>query len=362
MTDYSSYQHLLIEKSDGIITLTMNRPETLNSTNFRLHNELSRIWLDIGADPEVRVAVVTGAGEAFSAGGDFEMIEQAIDNPAIVAQNTKEAGDIVYNILNLDKPVISAINGVAVGAGLAVALMADISIAAEDARITDGHIRLGAKYYLLTCDFLDGKEAERIGLVSMAVPRDELMETAMRVARRLADGPQPAIRFTKRALNQWLRQAGHTSFDYSLLAEALGFFGDDVKEAWPRCASDGGPNTRRRKTRDVGTFSCQIEVFSADGSPLLTRLGVEPRRRIQSELADGSIVEDAIGEARVSVEGVETTTIVVFVGEGAPTLLGAYTLEGALLMVDPIRQQLAPTHALRMANLIEFIDSEVPQH
>ena len=186
MTDYSSYQHLLIEKSDGIITLTMNRPETLNSTNFRLHNELSRIWLDIGADPEVRVAVVTGAGEAFSAGGDFEMIEQAIDNPAIVAQNTKEAGDIVYNILNLDKPVISAINGVAVGAGLAVALMADISIAAEDARITDGHIRLGvaagdhaaiiwpllcgmakAKYYLLTCDFLDGKEAERIGLVSM---------------------------------------------------------------------------------------------------------------------------------------------------------------------------------------------------
>ena len=207
MTDYSSYQHLLIEKSDGIITLTMNRPETLNSTNFRLHNELSRVWLDIGADPEVRVAVVTGAGEAFSAGGDFEMIEQAIDNPAIVAQNTKEAGDIVYNILNLDKPVISAINGVAVGAGLAVALMADISIAAEDARITDGHIRLGvaagdhaaiiwpllcgmakAKYYLLTCDFLDGKEAERIGLVSMAVPRDELMETAMRVARRLADG------------------------------------------------------------------------------------------------------------------------------------------------------------------------------
>jgi clan AA aspartic protease len=132
----------------------------------------------------------------------------------------------------------------------------------------------------------------------------------------------------------------------------------------------------------MGTFSCQIEVFSPDGSrsesvdalvdtgstytclpsALLTRLGVEPRRRIQSELADGSIVEDAIGEARVSVEGVETTTIVVFVGEGAPTLLGAYTLEGALLMVDPFRQQLAPTHALRMDNLIEFIDSEVPQH
>ena len=119
MTDYSSYQHLLIEKADGIMTLTMNRPESLNSANFRLHNELSRIWLDIAADPEVRVAVVTGAGDAFSAGGDFEMIEQAIDNPAIIAQNTQEASDIVYNILNLDKPIISAINGVAVGAGLA---------------------------------------------------------------------------------------------------------------------------------------------------------------------------------------------------------------------------------------------------
>ena len=128
-------------------------------------------------------------------------------------------------------------------------VLTDISIASENARITDGHIRLGvaagdhaamiwpllcgmakAKYYLLTSDFLDGKEAERIGLVSLAVPQDELMPRAMEVARRLADGPQSAIRFTKRALNQWLRQAGHTSFDYSLLAEALGFFGEDVKE------------------------------------------------------------------------------------------------------------------------------------
>ena len=249
MADYSSYQHLLVEKQEGIALLTMNRPEVLNATNFRMHNELSRIWSDLGEDPEVRVALITGAGNAFSAGGDFEMIEQAIGNPEVIASNTKEAGDIVYNLLNLDKPVVSAINDVAVGSGLAVALLADISIASEDARITDGHIRLGvaagdhaaliwpllcgmakAKYYLLTCDFLAGKEAERIGLVSKAVPPDQLMPTALEVARKLADGPQPALRFTKRALNQWLRQAAHTAFDYSLLAEALGFFGDDVKE------------------------------------------------------------------------------------------------------------------------------------
>ena len=249
MVDYSGYQHILIEKDNGIALLTMNRPEKLNATNFRLHYELSRIWLDLGDDPEVRVAVVTGAGSAFSAGGDFEVVEQAIGNAEVVGNNMKEASDLVYNMINLDKPVISAINGVAVGAGLAVALLADISIASEKARFTDGHIRLGvaagdhaaviwpllmsmakAKYYLLTCDFLDGKEAERIGLVSLVVPPEELMPKAMEVARKLADGPQPATRYTKKALNQWLRMGAHTAFDYSLAVEMLGFLGDDVRE------------------------------------------------------------------------------------------------------------------------------------
>ena len=249
MVDYSGYQHIIVEITDGVALLTLNRPEVFNATNFRLHNELTRIWPDIGRDPEVRVAVVTGAGNAFSAGGDFEMIEKAMGNPEVIAQNMQEANDIVYNMIALDKPVVSAINGVAVGAGLAVALLADISIASEKARFTDGHVRLGvaagdhaaliwpllmsmakAKYYLLTCDFLDGKEAERIGLVSLVVPHEELMTKAMEVAHKLADGPQPAIRFTKKALNQWLRLGAHTAFDYSLALEMLGFLGDDVKE------------------------------------------------------------------------------------------------------------------------------------
>jgi enoyl-CoA hydratase len=160
----------------------------------------------------------------------------------------KEAGDIVYNIANLDKPVISAINGTAVGAGLAVALMADISIIAEDARLTDGHLRLGvgagdhaaiiwpllcglakAKYYLLTADFIDGKEAERIGLVSLCVPRDQVLPRALAVGTKLATGPQLAVRWTKRALNHWVRQAGPI-FDHSLALEMLGFFTDDMRE------------------------------------------------------------------------------------------------------------------------------------
>jgi enoyl-CoA hydratase len=231
-----------------------------NATNGRLHYELGRIWLDIGADPHVRVAVITGAGKAFSAGGDLDLIEAFLGDAAAVANTMKEASDLVYNIINLEKPVISAINGVAVGAGLAVALLADISIASEEARFTDGHIRLGvgagdhsviiwpllcgmarAKRYLLTADFLDAKEAERIGLVSMVVPHAQLMPTAMEFAHKLANGPQPAIRWTKRALNQWLRVMG-PAFDYSLATEMLSFFGPDVREGLQALRDKRQPN------------------------------------------------------------------------------------------------------------------------
>jgi enoyl-CoA hydratase len=249
MMDYSQYEHLLFERKDnGILLITMNRPEVLNAANARLHWELSRVWLDIDADSDTRVVVITGAGRAFSAGGDLEMIESYQGNLEVIAGVMKEASNIVYNMVNLDKPVVSAINGVAVGAGLAVALLADISIMSETARLTDGHIRLGvgagdhaaiiwpllcgmakAKYYLLTADFIDGKEAERIGLVSMCVPQDDVVAKAMEVATKLATGPQLAVRWTKRALNNWVRQAGPI-FDNSLSLEMLGFFSHDVAE------------------------------------------------------------------------------------------------------------------------------------
>ena len=249
MYDYSKYEHILFDIKDGVALLTINRPEVYNATNFKLHNELSKVWLDLGQDDDVRVVVITGAGTAFSAGGDFDLIQDSIGNAKVISGTMEEARDIVHNMINLDKPVISAINGVAVGAGLAVAMLADISIASDKARFTDGHVRLGvaagdhaaviwpmligmakAKYYLLTCDFLDGTEAERIGLISQVVPHDDLMDRAMDVANRLAKGSQQALKYTKRSLNQWLRQAEHTAFYYSLSLEMLGFFGEDVQE------------------------------------------------------------------------------------------------------------------------------------
>ncbi len=248
--DYRDYQHLTFERRDrGVVLITINRPEVLNATNDRLHWELTQVWLTFDADPQARVAVVTGAGNrAFSAGGDLDMVEANSRDPRRLARTVREASDLVYNMINTDKPIVSAINGVAVGAGLVVALLADISIMSETARFTDGHTKLGvvagdhaailwpllcgmakAKYYLLTSEFIDGREAERIGLVSLCVPPEQVLPRALDVADRLARGAQQAIRWTKRSLNNWLRQAGPI-FDQSIALEMLTFMEEDVRE------------------------------------------------------------------------------------------------------------------------------------
>jgi len=247
--DYADFRHLTFEsRPNGVLVVTINRPEVLNAANARLHWEFTQIWPVVDADPKTRVVVVTGAGKAFSAGGDLSLVEDMAGNPDALTRTMREASDLVYNMINLDKPVVSAINGVAVGAGLVVALMADVSIIAETARFTDGHTRLGvaagdhaailwpllcgmakAKYYLLTADFIDGREAERIGLVTMCVPPDQVMPKALDVADRLARGSQNSIQWTKRALNNWLRQAGPI-FDQSLALEMLSFSYPDVRE------------------------------------------------------------------------------------------------------------------------------------
>ncbi len=246
---FDRYPGLLFERHDhGVLVMTLNRPDRLNATDGPLHRGLSRVWDDIHDDPETRVVIVTGAGDAFSAGGDLEWIAQMAGNYEVIREVMQEAGDIVYKMMSCSKIIISAINGVAVGAGLAVALMADISIIAEEARFTDGHLRLGvgagdhanilwplsagmakAKYYLLTADFITGRQADEIGLVSKAVPAADLMSEAMTVATKIATGPQDAVRWTKRNLNLWLTQAA-PAFDASLAFEMLSFLGPDAAE------------------------------------------------------------------------------------------------------------------------------------
>jgi enoyl-CoA hydratase len=232
----------------GILDLVMSKPGKLNAADRRMHRQLADVWLTVDADDEVDVVVVRGEGGAFSAGGDFDMIDDIIADFADRATVWREARDLVYNVINCSKPVVSAMEGPAVGAGLVVGLLADISIAGRSARIIDGHTRIGvgagdhaaivwpllcglakSKYYLLLCEPMSGEEAERIGLVSLVADDGQANERALEVARKLKAGSRTALRWTKYSLNNWLRMAGPT-FDTSLALEFLAFTGPDAKE------------------------------------------------------------------------------------------------------------------------------------
>src|ERR1700679_720788 len=189
-----------------VLRITMDNGK-MNTADNALHGELTEIWRDVDRDPSVNVAILTGAGKVFSAGGDFAMIQENITDFAARARQWREAKDIVYNLINCSKPIVSAMRGVAVGAGLVCGMLADVSIASKDCRIVDGHTRLGvaagdhaaiiwpllcglakAKYYLLLCEQVLGAEAERIGLISLAVEDGELDARALEIAARLAEG------------------------------------------------------------------------------------------------------------------------------------------------------------------------------
>ncbi|OZI77288.1 enoyl-CoA hydratase/isomerase family protein [Bordetella genomosp. 12] len=252
LAHYARYEALKLRRHpEGVLELIMGAKDAsgkLSTADHRLHRELADIWRDIDTDPLTRVVVIRGEGKGFSGGGDLDLVQQMADDFEVRARVWREARDLVYNIINCNKPVVSAMHGAAVGAGLVAGLLADVSIAARDARIIDGHTRLGvaagdhaaivwpllcgmakAKYYLLLCETVSGEEAERIGLVSLCVDEPQLIERAFEVAYRLARGSQTAIRWTKYALNNWLRQAG-PSFDTSLALEFMGFAGPDVRE------------------------------------------------------------------------------------------------------------------------------------
>ena len=246
---YAEYKSLAFERPQpGILEIVMGREGKLAVADAQMHRELAEIWRDVDTDPDTAVAIIRGVGKGFSGGGSLDLVEEMTLDFDTRARVWREARDLVYNLINCSKIVISAMHGPAVGAGLVTGLLADISIAARNARIIDGHTRLGvaagdhaaivwpllcgmakAKYYLLLCEEMSGEEAERIGLVSMCVDEEQLVAKAREVAQRLLRGSQSAIRWTKYSLNNWLRMAGPT-FDTSLALEMLGFSGPDVRE------------------------------------------------------------------------------------------------------------------------------------
>jgi enoyl-CoA hydratase/carnithine racemase len=246
---YAEFTSLELDRpEEWILRLTLRTPGKLNAVGHDAHAQLAALWQTVDRDPDTRVVLVRGADGTFSSGGDLSLVEDVARDWETRLRVFHEARDLVRNIVECRKPVVAAIDGHAVGAGLAVALLADVSVAAPSARIVDGHTRLGvaagdhavlvwpllcglakAKYHLLLCEPVDGVEAERIGLVSLCVPADELEERALEIARRLAAGSQAAIAHTKLALNNWLRSAG-PAFDASLALEFLDMTGPDVAE------------------------------------------------------------------------------------------------------------------------------------
>jgi len=231
----------------GILEVIIANEARLNAAGAALHRDLAQVWRTIDADAAVRAVLVRGAGAHFCAGGDFALIEEMIADDAALVRVWKEASDLVYNLVNCSKPVVSAIRGSAVGAGLAVALLADIAIAGRSARLMDGHTRLGvaagdhavliwpllcglarARYYLLLNEPVTGEVAERIGLVARCVDDDAVYTEGLETARKLAAGSATAMQWTKHALNNWLRLAG-PNFDASLALEFLGFRLPDIR-------------------------------------------------------------------------------------------------------------------------------------
>lgn len=245
---YEAFSTLTFDvPAKGVLRITLDAPG-LNAVTPTAHAHLADVWPAIDRDPAVRAVVLQGAGRAFSAGGSFDLVDKVMGSEAGRLETMREARDMITNMLNCSKPVVSAVHGVAVGAGLVAALLSDVSVVGRTARIIDGHTRLGvaagdhaalcwpllcgmakAKYYLLTCDELTGEEAERIGLVSLCVDDGEEQEQALQIATRLAAGAQQAVRWTKHTLNHWYR-AAFPIFDASLAYEMLGFTAADARE------------------------------------------------------------------------------------------------------------------------------------
>jgi enoyl-CoA hydratase len=269
MADYSTYEFIKVEKADRVATVTLNRPDALNAVTTALHHELELIWLDLAADQDVNAIILTGAGRAFCAGGDVKGMASGSftgvskGRGPITAANGRR---LVQNILEVEQPIIGAINGDAVGLGATIALLCDITVVSEKARFADTHVKVGvvagdggaviwpllvgphrAKEFLMRGNFINGAEAGRIGMVNYAVPPEQVMPKARELAQELADGPTWAIRWSKLAVNKWLKEQANLIMDASLAYEMMTFKTQDHKEAVKAFIEKRKPNFIRAK-------------------------------------------------------------------------------------------------------------------
>jgi enoyl-CoA hydratase len=250
MALFDDYQAILFNRRGRVLEVTLNRPDKLNATDAVLHTELARVFTDISGDPDSDIVILTGAGRAFSAGGDVAWMQEAIDEPARFEQTIREAKQIVFGLIDCEKPVIAKLNGHATGLGCTIALFCDVIFAADHAKIGDPHVSIGfvagdggaviwpqligyarAKEYLMTGDLMTAAQAAQMGLINHAVPAGELDEKVNAFADRLAAGATRAIRWTKMSVNIGLRDLATSIMDASLAYEALSNITPDHEEA-----------------------------------------------------------------------------------------------------------------------------------
>lgn len=249
MVDYSQYKTLMVEKKDKVLTVTLNRPKAMNAVSREMHRELADIFVDINKDDETNVIILTGAGPAFSAGGDMKGIEEMKADPSMGIPMS-EPKELIQNLLLLRKPIIAAVNGDCMGLGASLALSCDIIFAAETARFADPHVNVGlvagdggciawplltslcrAKYYLMTGTMIKAPEAERLGLINKVVPAEGLMEEVGKLAKKIADGATQAINSTKIVLNKIALERFNLLFDAAVAYEYHTLHTDDYIEA-----------------------------------------------------------------------------------------------------------------------------------
>lgn len=248
--NFEDYKCLEFRRDGRVLTIALNRPEQRNAVNGRLHLELSRVFEDAQRDPQSDIVVLTGNGSAFCAGGDIDWMQESVDNPEEFERTAREGKDIVFSQLDLEKPLICKLNGHATGLGASLALLCDIILCAEEAKIGDPHVSVGlvagdggafiwpqivgyakAKKYLLTGELMTATQAERIGLVTEVMPRAELDAAVEALARKLAAGATRAIRWSKVATNLPLKALFHAHFDAGIAYECLSNRTTDHAEA-----------------------------------------------------------------------------------------------------------------------------------